>query len=117
MSFKRFYENFSPEYYNLYLDLSDAKNRHFSGKVDIKGEAKAIKTISLHTKELAIDKIYLKDDRGLAFELLPDNDELKVYLPDLDNDIVEFSIEFSGKITDSMHGILLDHLSVLPDTV
>ena len=105
MSFKRLYENFSPEYYNLYLDLSDAKNRHFSGKVDIKGEAKAIKTISLHTKELAIDKIYLKDDRGLAFELLPDNDELKVYLPDLDNDIVEFSIEFSGKITDSMHGM------------
>ena len=105
MSFKRFYENFSPEYYNLYLDLSDAKNRHFSGKVDIKGEAQASRNISLHSKELTIDKIYLKNNQELAFEVLSDNDELKVYLPDLDNDIVEFSIEFSGKITDSMHGM------------
>ena len=107
MSVNRLAEKFKPEHYELKLDLMQAKNREFNGIVDIFGEINDEKEIALHSKDLEIKKITLANDIKLNF-LKAENDEILVNIEELNfkkGDKVQLKIEFSGKITDAMHGL------------
>lgn len=107
MSVNRLAEKFKPEHYELKLDLLQAKNREFNGIVDIFGEINDEKEIALHSKDLEIKKIIFANDIKLNFSKV-ENDEILVNIEKLNfkkGDKIQLKIEFSGKITDAMHGL------------
>ena len=107
MSVNRLAEKFKPEHYELKLDLVQAKNREFNGIVDIFGEINDEKEIALHSKDLEIKKIIFANDIKLNFSKV-ENDEILVNIEELNfkkGDKIQLKIEFSGKITDAMHGL------------
>lgn len=107
MSVNRLAEKFKPEHYELKLDLTQAKNREFNGIVDIFGEINDEKEIVLHSKDLEIKKITFANDMKLNFSEA-ENDEILVNIEKLNfkkGDKIQLKIEFSGKITDAMHGL------------
>ncbi len=107
MSVNRLAEKFKPEHYELKLDLMQAKNREFNGIVDIFGEINDEKEISLHSKDLEIKNITSVNDIKLNFSKA-ENDEILVNIEKLNfkkGDKIQLKIEFSGKITDAMHGL------------
>lgn len=107
MSVNRLAEKFKPEHYELKLDLLQAKNREFNGVVDIFGEINDEKEIALHSKDLEIKKIIFANDIKLNFSKV-ENDEILVNIEKLNfkkGDKIQLKIEFSGKITDAMHGL------------
>lgn len=107
MSVNRLAEKFKPEHYELKLDLMQAKNREFNGIVDIFGEINDEKEIALHSKDLEIKKINFANDIKLNFSKA-ENDEILVNIEKLNfkkGDKIQLKIEFSGKITDAMHGL------------
>lgn len=99
----RLYENFVPTNYDLTIDLTDKNNRLFSGKVIISGTSLIEKNIKLHAKELCIESVAV--DGRIAEFSSGDFDELTIKQGGLlaGSHVVE--INFSGKITDSMHGL------------
>lgn len=107
MSVNRLVEKFKPKHYELKLDLMQAKNREFNGIVDIFGEINDEKEIALHSKDLEIKKITFANDIKLNFSKA-ENDEILVNIEKLNfkkGDKIQLKIEFSGKITDAMHGL------------
>lgn len=106
MSVKRLFEQFEPANYKIFLDLSEVEERIFSGKVEILGRSKNENSIWLHAKDLAISKVLFENEE-LKFELRND-DEVEVFAGaqpfDLSKNLL-LEIEFSGKITDGMHGL------------
>lgn len=107
MSVNRLVEKFKPEHYELKLDLMQAKNREFNGVVDIFGEINNEKEITLHSKDLEIKNIISSNDIKLNFSKA-ENDEILVNIEKLNfkkGDKIQLKIEFSGKITDAMHGL------------
>lgn len=64
--FKRFYDTFKPEHYNIYLDI-DRSNKTIAGKTKITGLADQ-DHISIHQKALKVSSIKLIDE-PLSFEL------------------------------------------------
>ena len=109
MSVNRLVEKIKPEHYELKLDLMQAKNREFNGIVDIFGEINDEKEIALHSKDLEIKKIIFANDIKLNFSKV-ENDEILVNIEKLNfkkGDKIQLKIEFSGKITDAMHGLYL----------
>ena len=107
MSVNRLAEKFKPEHYELKLDLVQAKNREFNGIIDIFGEINDEKEIALHSKDLKIEKIIAANDIKLSFSKA-ENDEILVNIEKLNfkkGDKIQLKIEFSGKITDAMHGL------------
>lgn len=107
MSVNRLVEKFKPEHYELKLDLLQAKNREFNGIVDIFGEINNEKEITLHSKDLEIKNIISANDIKLSFSKA-ENDEILVNIEKLNfkkGDKIQLKIEFSGKITDAMHGL------------
>ena len=107
MSVNRLVEKFKPEHYELKLDLTHAKNREFNGIVDIFGEINNEKEIALHSKDLEIKNIISANDIKLNFSKA-ENDEILVNIEKLNfkkGDKIQLKIEFSGKITDAMHGL------------
>ena len=107
MSVNRLVEKFKPEHYELKLDLMQAKNREFNGIVDIFGEINDEKEITFHSKDLEIKNIISANDIKLNFSKA-ENDEILVNIEKLNfkkGDKIQLKIEFSGKITDAMHGL------------
>lgn len=107
MSVKRLFETFEPDNYRLELDLSNASGRFFSGRVEISGIAKRRNSISLHSKDLKISKV-LFQEQELDFAQKEDDDELEIFAGNASFDIgkkINLNIEFSGQITDGMHGL------------
>jgi len=99
----RLINGFIPSSYNLRLAIQ-RKKRSFSGVVEISGTLpKKSDEIVLHSKELAINLVSL-DGKDIAFSL-GDNDLLKVKSKNISEGTHSIVIEFSGKITDSMHGM------------
>ena len=100
-TFTRFANKFTPAHYELALNI-DRKQRSFTGKVMIDGKlALDSQEISLHSKDLSIEKVTV-DGSAAAFEF-HDYDELRL-LGEYSSE-VQIAIEFSGKITDAMHGM------------
>ncbi len=110
----RLYKNFRPEHYDLKLDVNP-EALDFSGSVVITGKRTGApaKRIVLHQKDLKVTsaKLYKLGKTEEEIELKRINthksyDELRLHTSGLlHGGNYRIEIEFSGKITDSMHGI------------
>ena len=98
----RLIHTFIPEKYNLSLNLEREK-RTFSGLVTIYGVAVKEGHISVHAKDLTIVSA-LVDGKAATFSAGED-DELTISHQDIFPGNHMIVIEFSGTITDAMHGI------------
>ena len=98
----RLLDTFTPSHYTLTLNLTRAEEKAFSGKVVISGESTG-ESISLHAKDLTIHSALI-DDQPAEFSH-GKFDELRLSQSDLAAGKHTVSIDFSGTITDSMHGL------------
>ena len=98
----RLLDTFTPNHYNLTLDLTHAEEKEFSGTVIISGDSTS-ESISLHSKGLTIQSATIDDQpAGVSFG---EFDELRLSQPNLKNGNHTIHIIFSGNITDAMHGL------------
>ena len=98
----RLLDTFTPNHYDLTLDLTRAEEKEFSGTVIIFGESTS-ESISLHSKGLTIQSATI--DNQPADVSFGEFDELKLSQPNLENGNHTIHINFSGNITDAMHGL------------
>ena len=98
----RLLDTFTPNHYNLTLDLTRAEEKEFSGTVIISGDSTS-ESILLHSKGLTIQSATI--DNQPADVSFGEFDELKLSQPNLENGKHTIHINFSGNITDAMHGL------------
>ena len=98
----RLLDTFTPNHYNLTLDLTRAEEKEFSGTVIIFGESTS-ESISLHSKSLIIQSATI--DNQPADVSFGEFDELRLSQPELKSGNHTICINFSGTITDAMHGL------------
>lgn len=98
----RLLDTFTPNYYSLTLDLTRAEEKEFSGTVIISGDSTS-ESISLHSKGLTIQSATI--DNQPADVSFGEFDELRLSQPNLENGNHTIHINFSGNITDAMHGL------------
>ena len=98
----RLLDTFTPNHYNLTLDLTRAEEKEFSGTVIISGDSTG-ESISLHSKGLTIQSATI--DNQPADVSFGEFDELRLSQPNLKNGNHTIHIIFSGTITDAMHGL------------
>ena len=98
----RLLDTFTPNHYDLTLDLTRAEEKEFSGTVIISGESTG-ESISLHSKGLTIQSATI--DNHPADVSFGEFDELRLSQPNLENGNRTIRIDFSGNITDAMHGL------------
>lgn len=98
----RLLDTFTPNHYNLTLDLTRAEEKEFSGTVIISGDSTG-ESISLHSKGLTIQSATI--DNQPADVSFGEFDELRLSQPNLKNGNHTIHINFSGTITDAMHGL------------
>ena len=98
----RLLDTLTPNHYNLTLDLTRAEEKEFSGTVIISGESTS-ESISLHSKGLTIQSATI--DNQPADVSFGEFDELRLSQPNLENGNHTIHINFSGNITDAMHGL------------
>lgn len=98
----RLLDTFTPNHYNLTLDLTRAEEKEFSGTVIISGDSTG-ESISLHSKGLTIQSATI--DNHPADVSFGEFDELRLSQPNLKNGNHTIHINFSGTITDAMHGL------------
>lgn len=98
----RLLDTFTPNHYNLTLDLTRAEEKEFSGTVIISGESTS-ESISLHSKGLTIQSAII--DNQPADVSFGEFGELRLSQPNLKNGNHTIHIIFSGNITDAMHGL------------
>ena len=98
----RLLDTFTPNHYNLTLDLTRAEEKEFSGTVIISGDSTS-ESILLHSKGLIIQSATIDNQpAGVSFG---EFDELRLSQPNLKNGNHTIHIIFSGNITDAMHGL------------
>ena len=98
----RLLDTFTPNHYNLTLDLTRAEEKEFSGTVIISGESTG-ESVSLHSKGLTIQSATIDDQP--ADVSFGEFDELILSQPNLESRNHTIHINFSGNITDAMHGL------------
>ena len=98
----RLLDTFTPNHYNLTLDLTCAEEKEFSGTVIISGNSTS-ESILLHSKGLTIQSATI--DNQPADVSFGEFDELRLSQPNLKNGKHTILINFSGTITDAMHGL------------
>ena len=98
----RLLDTFTPNHYNLTLDLTRAEEKEFSGTVIISGNSTS-ESILLHSKGLTIQSATI--DNQPADVSFGEFDELRLSQPNLKNENHTIHIIFSGNITDAMHGL------------
>ena len=98
----RLLDTFTPNHYNLTLDLTRAEEKEFYGTVIISGDSTS-ESISLHSKGLTIQSATI--DNQPADVSFGEFDELRLSQPNLENGNHTIHINFSGNITDAMHGL------------
>ena len=98
----RLLDTFTPNHYNLTLDLTRAEEKEFSGTVIISGDSTS-ESISLHSKGLTIQSATI--DNQPADVSFGEFDELKLSQPELKSGNHTIHINFSRTITDAMHGL------------
>lgn len=99
-AFSHLLDSFTPEHYDLSLTLERTKRR-FHGTVKIKGYQTGQSSLPLHSKDLTITQAKVDGER-VEFTH-GDHDELRLGSTTTGAHIVE--IDFSGTITDAMHGL------------
>ncbi len=98
---RRLYKHFQPDHYQLELVI-DRKGRSFQGIVTISGHhPKTSLPIALHAKDLQINSIAI-DDTVVSFEV---HDDEVTITPQLTAGGYRITVDFTGIITDTMHGL------------
>ncbi|HEX4662355.1 MAG TPA: M1 family metallopeptidase, partial [Candidatus Saccharimonadales bacterium] len=98
----RLYGTFAPDHYTINLNL-DRKNRSYIGTAQITGTAPTSSPIiTLHSKQLQITKVLVNNQPATFSEGI--DDELTITARTASASPI-IDIEFSGTITDAMHGI------------
>ena len=98
----RLLDTFTPNHYSLTLNLTRAEEKEFSGTVIISGDSTS-ESISLHSKGLTIQSATIDNQpAGVSFG---EFDELRLFQPELKSGNHIVCINFSGNITDAMHGL------------
>lgn len=105
--FKRFFSLFSPEHYDIYLDIN-RETKTFKGTTTITGVAHE-ENISLHQKDLAITEVTLEGE-AVPFSLANKQDALHLHLPK--KGAVKLSITYTAPLTDTMMGIYPSYYEV-----
>jgi aminopeptidase N len=112
----RLFNEFKPKHYELYLE-PDRENAKFSGRVVIEGHktSRPSQRVTLHQAGLKIGKVRLiktdKKNHETAIEIerintLRSSDELRIHTKEqIYPGRYSIEIEFSGKISEAMHGI------------
>ncbi len=103
----RFYENFQPAHYDVYLDI-DRKNKLISGKTTIVGDALTA-NFSLHQKYLKVSAVQA-EGVDVPFTVDDEADALHIELPEADE--VTLAITYTAPLTDSMMGIYPSYYEV-----
>ena len=98
----RLLDTFTPNHYNLTLDLTRAEEKEFSGIVIISGDSTG-ESILLHSKGLTVQSATI--DNQPADVSFGEFDELRLFQPELKSGNHIVCINFSGTITDAMHGL------------
>ena len=98
----RLLDTFTPNHYALTLDLAAAAEKTFPGTVVISGESTG-EEILLHAKDLTIQSATI-DNQPAEFSH-GEFDELRLSRPELSSGEHTVRIDFSGTITDAMHGL------------
>lgn len=96
-------ENFVPDNYDLVIEI-DRKDRKIYGNMIITGNAStSSESIKLHSKDLTIKSIRV--NKKLVDFSIGANDILTIKSPSLANHKYTLNINYSGEISDAMHGI------------
>ncbi|KRM72243.1 M1 family metallopeptidase [Lacticaseibacillus brantae] len=103
----RFYQNFQPANYNIYLDINRAK-KLISGQTVITGEAK-VQNIAIHQKDLVVSAVQA-NGQDVPFSLDASHDALNIQLEQ--PGAVELAIVYTAPLTDTMMGIYPSYYEV-----
>jgi aminopeptidase N len=94
---------FTPKHYDIKLTI-DGPARRFDGKITLTGDSiDGADAIKLHAKDLTITAATI--DSKTADVATGDNDELSLTVDGLTDGEHTVVVEFSGTITDQMHGL------------
>lgn len=98
----RLINSFTPKHYTLSIKL-DREKRTFSGTVAIDGISMQEDSLRLHAKDLTIETALIDGKKARTSQY--GNDELEISLKDTMAGKHIVVVGFSGKITDTMHGL------------
>ena len=85
------------------LDLKQADRRTFSGQIEINGVSEVDGELSLHAKDLKLTKAWIGTTEATMSS--GENDEITLHSPEILTGDVRVTIDFTGSITDAMHGL------------
>ena len=98
----RLIQNFTPKNYSLSIEMNRLE-RTFLGTVVVSGESHLDNSLRLHAKDLVIESAHI--DGHEATWSNHENDEVEFFTDNTPAGNHVITIGFSGKITDSMHGL------------
>lgn len=101
---KKLYDLFQPNNYRLSLNI-DCENLEFSGKVKITGTlTKKTNKVQLHAKDLFVKTATINGHETKVIK--EENDVITLeHTDELTAGDIEAALEFTGKITEAMHGM------------
>lgn len=103
----RFYNDFQPSHYDLYIDINRLK-KTIVGKTTIVGEAQKT-NIAIHQKYLNVKSVKA-NGKNAEFEVDDANDAILIKLENAGK--TELFIEYDAKLTDTMMGIYPSYYEV-----
>lgn len=102
MTTRRLTDYFTPEHYELSLDI-DRPGRAFKGIVTLRGRAVKDGPLYVHAKDLVIDTCHVNGSS--ADYSAGDNDEIEIQADMSAGSDYSVTFAYNGKITDQMHGM------------
>ena len=103
----RFYNDFQPSHYDLYIDINRSK-KTIVGKTTIVGEARKT-DIAIHQKYLNVKSVK-ENGKNAEFKVDDANDAILIKLENAGK--TELFIEYDAKLTDTMMGIYPSYYEV-----
>ncbi|KRL27162.1 membrane alanyl aminopeptidase [Limosilactobacillus frumenti DSM 13145] len=110
-SIARFYENFKPSHYDVFLDINRAK-KTIKGNTTVSGIAEQ-PVIKLHQKDLTIESVQVAGE-NVPFKVDNDAEAIIITLPE-DGDVT-LTVTYSAPLTDTMMGIYPSYYKVNGET-
>ena len=110
-SIARFYENFKPSHYDVFLDINRAK-KTIKGNTTVSGIAEQ-PVIKLHQKDLTIESVQVAGE-NVPFKVDNDAEAIVITLPE-DGDVT-LTVTYSAPLTDTMMGIYPSYYKVNGET-
>lgn len=105
--FKRFYNDFAPSHYDLYIDVN-RETKVITGRTTITGAAKAT-TIRVHQKALKVSAVQV-NETAADFHTDDAQDAIVITVPATGD--VTVTIDYTAPLTDTMMGIYPSYYTV-----